>query len=575
MDGGGRQKERAGWVKAQVKEHSSGRKEKKHLQSPGSWNHHHGESGKYKISAPPSTAGRASSPNASTTDGTPYDSEMDTSWILDQTTSMTDFTPASSLAAMSGGTPAALTGTSAQLSPANSPNEFEFEPGLVSLYLDYVFPFLNPFYAPRLIEGGRGWLLVVLMRNKALLHAALSLTSYVFSVALSQDDEAGVHDTCKQHAWESLPKQQELSMRELQADIQELDKRGVKGYMKESTQVMSSVVQQLLFETAVGNTGNWQIHLDAASVLFEQIMEHHGTDADGLPAWHLLLIQLQGSPTTPTPIPQKTPWRADQAALRFVTASLIFFDVLAATALEQAPRLQKYHQHILAAPEQNSAGHELIPPKLRLDMKDFVGIENWILLAIGSIAALDSWKKEMKASNSLSITQLVTRAGSIECNLRTKIPTLDLPPPPSPPPHAFDPAVRPDQPRPNAVSRIWAQAALTYLAIVVSGWQPRSPEIRVSVTLTLAMMRALPSPACLRTVVWPLCVTGCVAEREEEAGIRNMVASMDTAQAFGTTTEAMKIMEEVWANRERIGESPDSWDVAACLKSLGHPALLK
>jgi len=500
---------------------------------------------------------------------------MDTSWILDQTTSMTDFTPASSLAAMSGGTPAALTGTSAQLSPANSPNEFEFEPGLVSLYLDYVFPFLNPFYAPRLIEGGRGWLLVVLMRNKALLHAALSLTSYVFSVALSQDDEAGVHDTCKQHAWESLPKQQELSMRELQADIQELDKRGVKGYMKESTQVMSSVVQQLLFETAVGNTGNWQIHLDAASVLFEQIMEHHGTDADGLPAWHLLLIQLQGSPTTPTPIPQKTPWRADQAALRFVTASLIFFDVLAATALEQAPRLQKYHQHILAAPEQNSAGHELIPPKLRLDMKDFVGIENWILLAIGSIAALDSWKKEMKASNSLSITQLVTRAGSIECNLRTKIPTLDLPPPPSPPPHAFDPAVRPDQPRPNAVSRIWAQAALTYLAIVVSGWQPRSPEIRVSVTLTLAMMRALPSPACLRTVVWPLCVTGCVAEREEEAGIRNMVASMDTAQAFGTTTEAMKIMEEVWANRERIGESPDSWDVAACLKSLGHPALLK
>jgi hypothetical protein len=89
------------------------------------------------------------------------------------------------------------------------------------------------------------------------------------------------------------------------------------------------------------------------------------------------------------------------------------------------------------------------------------------------------------------------------------------------------------------------------------------------------MMRALPSPACLRTVVWPLCVTGCVAEREEEAGIRNMVASMDTAQAFGTTTEAMKIMEEVWANRERIGESPDSWDVAACLKSLGHPALLK
>ncbi|KAK1764752.1 fungal-specific transcription factor domain-containing protein [Phialemonium atrogriseum] len=577
MDGAEKQKEKAGHVKAQVKaqakHHARVRGEKHTLQTQESQGDHAASDD--AVATPPSTGGPASSSGASTSNGTPYGSGTD-SWMPD--TAMTGLTPDSLFGLTLGANSFAAMGTSTS-STASMPNESEFS--LIMLYLDYLFPFLNPFYTPRLLDGGRGWLLVVLMRNKALFHTALSLATYVFSVALYHDE--GSPQQCKNHSSEELPKQQELSMRELQADIQELNRRGVKGYMKESTQVMSSIVQLLLFEVAVGNTGNWQIHLDASSALFEQIMEHHGSTEDGFPCWHLLLIHLGNGATTRTLLTQNIPWNADQASLRYFTASILFFDVLSATALEQPPRLQKYHQHLLTTPEHSCVEDDThLPSHPHLDMAEFFGLENWIILSISSIAVLDAWKKDMMRSNSLSMAQLVTRASSIELGLRSRIPTLDQSPS-RPPPDALDPLLESCRRRlaataaastRAATARVWAYAALTYLAVVVNGWQPRGAEIRESVALTLSTLRDLPSPASLRTVVWPLCVTGCVAGEEERDSIREMVAAMGPVKAFGTMTEAMAIMEALWADGGGMGDGAGGWDVAACLRSLGHPALL-
>ena len=49
---------------------------------------------------------------------------------------------------------------------------------LVMHFLDNVFPLQYPMYKPRIIEGGRGWLLAVLLRTKPLYHAAMALSAY-------------------------------------------------------------------------------------------------------------------------------------------------------------------------------------------------------------------------------------------------------------------------------------------------------------------------------------------------------------------------------------------------------------
>jgi len=45
-------------------------------------------------------------------------------------------------------------------------------------FLDHVFPLQYPMYKPKVLEGGRGWLLSLLLRTRPLYHAALALSAY-------------------------------------------------------------------------------------------------------------------------------------------------------------------------------------------------------------------------------------------------------------------------------------------------------------------------------------------------------------------------------------------------------------
>jgi hypothetical protein len=342
------------------------------------------------------------------------------------------------------------------------------------------------------------------------------------------------------------------------------------------------MVQVLSFEVAVANAGNWQIHLQAASFLFDQIMEHRGKAEDGRPCWYRLLRDLGEGPVVPHSVPEiHQPWSADQASLRFFTASLLFFDTLSATALDQSPSLQKYHDHLLTTFPVCCDSHPSLACRPHLDMEEFFGVPNWVFLAIARSAALAAWKKEQKLANSLSMTCLVTRAVDIQQDLRTHIHDLDLwlndlPPTQIVVADPSNPLSTPTfTPYDRAlISRIWAQAALTYLSVVVSGWQPSSSEVRNSITATISLLQRLSSPVSLRTVVWPFAVTGCLATACEEQFFRDLVAGMGSLQAFGTVREALQIMEHVWSHRDCLGMVPDTWDLAACFRSLGHPALL-
>ncbi|KAG0653037.1 Pestheic acid cluster transcriptional regulator 3 [Hyphodiscus hymeniophilus] len=55
--------------------------------------------------------------------------------------------------------------------------EYDSQASLLMHYLDVVFPGQFPFYNPSSSDGGRGWLLLIILRTKPLYHAALSMAA--------------------------------------------------------------------------------------------------------------------------------------------------------------------------------------------------------------------------------------------------------------------------------------------------------------------------------------------------------------------------------------------------------------
>ncbi|KAF2180359.1 hypothetical protein K469DRAFT_741192 [Zopfia rhizophila CBS 207.26] len=470
--------------------------------------------------------------------------------------------------------PSIRTTASSESSTLSSlPVRNELELSFVMTYLDYVFPVLFPFYRPSILEGGRSWLLVLVMRNNGLFHTVISLASYFFSVVPVISGPA--HQLCIVWTWEELQKQTDMAVKTVQRDIQDITRRGVRGDLLESAHLMESIVQLLSFEVIIALTENWQIHLNAALVLFEQIFQYYNTNQSS-PNISVILEQMGHRSFVVDPS-NPSLWNADQAAFRFFSAILLVDDIISSTSLERPPRLREYHPHLLA--------NDLKPDQeVPLELEDFIGCQNWALLLVGEIAALDAWKKDMKKGGTLSTVQLVQRAGVLERGLDDGLARLDVLDPrqrrSSKPTGAIDvlaeynlynrqpcaPDVR------TSFTRIWAHAARTYLLIVVSGWQPANPQVRNSVARTIDLFTGLASSGWLRTLAWPFCVTGCLAEEEQEPVFREMVSSMGALEMFGTMRQALSIMEHVWRNRTQI--DADSWDLAACLRSLGHRVLL-
>ncbi|KAI9708266.1 MAG: hypothetical protein M1812_008067 [Candelaria pacifica] len=455
-------------------------------------------------------------------------------------------------------------------SPAGFAIPINAELGSVMIYLDYVFPFLFPFYQPSLLETGRQWLLGLLCQNEASFHIAASLSAYFFSL-VPQGNGRDMHDDCKALVRDKLMEQMDMTFKSIQSTVSAASRHGAQSSLLDRIRIMEEITQLLIVEVTVRRHVQWTVHLTPALVLFDEIFQSHST-GHSKPSLPALMSALPSPFPMGTPHHKPLPNTADQSALVFFVSLLLFIDIIASTSLCTSPVLQNYHDSNLAFHGETTCCVEL---------ENVVGCQNWALVAIGNISALCAWKRDAKHNGNFSIDDLVKLAGPISQALEAGLTTLNTGATRSQPKKTsgsrleayYSWHIRAINCISTAdVTRIWAYAAKIYLFVCLWGWQVYSTDIQASVNKILCLSQNIESPAQLRSLSWPICVAGCLAISSQENDFRCVLGSMGQLGEFGTVSNALHIMEAVWTSRATI--DGNVWDLASCLSILGSATLL-
>lgn len=254
---------------------------------------------------------------------------------------------------------------------------------------------------------------------------------------------------------------------------------------------------------------------------------------------------------------------SEKAALDFLSAVVIWFDIAACASTGTAPRLLHYHPSLLLSG--------------RIDLANVMGCRSWAMEIIGQIAALSAWKQELVTEGrGVSIWKLVERGSAIQARLESEIVTLQAE------------AVRgyhssTTSSVQSAITYAFACGALVYLHVTVSGAHPSLTEMKSSVSQTLSalynLVRVSNDNQAIRGVVWPLCVAGCMVDLETglQEEYRNLILDMgDDAREFGNTSTVLSVMEKCWEMRhiQPKGDAEGPWDWRRAMECLGVRALL-
>ena len=437
---------------------------------------------------------------------------------------------------------------------------------LLVFYLDNFLPFMFPFYHPSVREGGRLWILDIMMSNPVMWQTALCQSSYFFSLALETADS--------KVAREIVLTQTKSAFKTLRQSLQSIHERGVAGNLHEAVRIMARILQVQHFDIAVSSFDNCHEQLNATTALLNQILNSFGNVEGAVfgVSFDAAMAHLGSSswilPSQRIQIP-----RVEQTAFQFSSALVILDDIIASIALQEQPKLYKHHHFLLC-------GADNARPQINFEA--IIGCQNFVLLLIGEIAALDAWKQQRKRDGNLDVMKLVQRATTIKDSLAVRLARLEadaasVPEKSNTVMDVFVPyhgqLLKTHNSQRFLVTRAWAHAALIYLFVVVSGWQPASADVRYHVGRILVLLtQQLSSPALIRTMVWPFWVAGCLAEPAQEAFLRGIVEALQPPSVFGTVRKALEIMEDIWRNRD-TGDAANR-DFATFFKSQSGLVLL-
>jgi C6 transcription factor Pro1 len=114
-------------------------------------------------------------------------------------------------------------------------------------FLDNVFTLQYPMYKPGSLEGGRGWLLALLLRTKALYHAALTVSAYHRRVTILSK----IRHPCRVKDLVEQERHLEICLAEFQQTMKSVNQtvQGVEGLCpKHGLGIVALIIQLIFFE---------------------------------------------------------------------------------------------------------------------------------------------------------------------------------------------------------------------------------------------------------------------------------------------------------------------------------------
>lgn len=122
---------------------------------------------------------------------------------------------------------------------------------LFMFYLENFLPFLFPFYRPTPREGGRSWILDMMMSSPVVRQTALCQSSYFFSLALGTSD-------CDV-AFDRVLAQTREAFESLGQSLRTISEKGISENLPEAVRCLGSIMQVQRFDIAVSDFENCEV----------------------------------------------------------------------------------------------------------------------------------------------------------------------------------------------------------------------------------------------------------------------------------------------------------------------------
>lgn len=242
--------------------------------------------------------------------------------------------------------------------------------------------------------------------------------------------------------------------------------------------------------------------------------------------------------------------RPERAAFPFLVAVVLWFDLLSCASTGEAPRLD----------------YQALLDDYQIKLEDVVGCQNWAMIAIGDLAVLDVWKTQARHDDSFRMEDLLFRSQSIRQRLEDGLATLE----------SNDTVAASTQSNSvvHKVTRVFASAALVQLHTIVHGAFPGQSDMQVAIQRTIAALEQVQNYQDLRGLIWPICISGCMAEQHQQPAFEDLIEKVVGAplQDFGNSTTTLRIMQHCW--NMRLSRPDEQWNWQSTMSEMGICGLL-
>ncbi|KAF7934496.1 hypothetical protein BELL_0318g00120 [Botrytis elliptica] len=425
------------------------------------------------------------------------------------------------------------------------------EAALLMHFVDNVFPLQYPMYKPAVSEGGRGWLLSLLLKTKPLYHASIGLSAYHRGVVLRELTSGG----CTKPSIAEQESHLAICLTEFQEAIrsaQDCAKDCVYGReicVGSSLAIMACVVQLVFFELFGVQKSSWQIHLRAATDLFGQGYRTHAAE---LGLW----ANDESAAITP-PTACELLNNEPSIIFLFLSGVVMWLDVVSCMTTGKSPQLLDLH-------------HMAFGRQIKLEK--IMGCKNWVMTEIGRISTLHESRRNGLQSGTFDTYSFETQADVIRQTIRRGLN------------EQFLTELRITNPNTTShggsrisdqavITRLFARAACIYLELVVHGFKvvEEKSDLYSLIAEPLSMLSTISNEDLIRAIVCPLYILGCVAKVEERDVFRKTFSSPPLNDPFmHHRSTILPLLEKVWILRD-IHSNNVSWE---CVLQLSDDKIL-